>query len=154
MMTKPNHPLAEQYFAELSNAAARLPRAQRTELLAEIRSHLDTGMSEATSESDIRNMLDALGPPEDIVEASAPSNNLQGPSGRLAFGLGIVGLLLAPTLVFGIILGIAAILLGAHARRFLVAETRPTTLANFAIIIGFVAVILPVVMVGLLEATI
>ena len=65
MMTMSNQPLVEQYFAELTKEAGRLPRAQRSELLAEIRSHLDAGVSEANSDADVRNMLDALGEPEE-----------------------------------------------------------------------------------------
>lgn len=155
MMTKPDPSLVEKYFAELSSAAGRLPRAQRTDLLAEIRSHFDVGVSEATSEADIRNMLDALGPPEDIVQAAEPaqSGGQPGPSGRLALGLGILGLIFAPTILIGIALGIVAIVLGAQARRSLRAEGRPMTIATIAMVLGFVDLILPMVMIVLLESS-
>lgn len=155
MMTKQQQPLVEQYFAELTHAASRLPRGQRTELLAEIRSHLDDGLTEATSESDIRNMLDALGSPADIVEAAepTPANGAQGSTGRLALGLGILGLILAPTIVIGIVLGMIAVLLGAQAHRSLRAEAQPTTIATISTVLGFVDIILPVVMILLLEAS-
>ena len=153
MMTMSNQPLVEQYFADLTKAAGRLPRAQRSELLAEIRSHLDAGVSEANSDADVRNMLDALGEPEDIVEAAAPATSRQLPSGRLALGLGLAGLVLTPLLGVGIVLGLAAILFGANARRLLRAEGLPLTIATIAIAVGFVDIVLPIVMIGLLEAS-
>lgn len=156
MMTKSQQPLVEQYFADLTKTAGRLPRGQRTELLAEIRSHLDAGVSEATSEADIRNMLDALGPPADIVEAAAPapSEGQRGPSARLALVLSIVGLLLTPTFVGGVVLGIVAVVVGVQARRSLRAEGESSTvatsavvIATIAIVIGSIAVIAPLIMV-------
>jgi len=72
MMTTSTHPLAADYLRRLERAARMLPRHQRDELVAEIRNHLDAGISPGSSEADVRNLLDDLGPPEAIVEAARP----------------------------------------------------------------------------------
>lgn len=71
-MTTTMHPLAEQYLRHLERAAQHLPRADRDELLAEIRSHLDSGLPAGATEGRARNLLAELGTPEDIVAAAAP----------------------------------------------------------------------------------
>lgn len=51
-----------------------MQRARRTELVAEIRGHIETGLGQeqAAGEAAVRNVLDRLGPPEEIVEAAEP----------------------------------------------------------------------------------
>ena len=71
MMTV-THPLAEDYLRRLERAARVLPRRQREELLAEIRSHLDAGLPPDPTEADVRNLLDELGTPAEIVAAAQP----------------------------------------------------------------------------------
>ncbi len=94
MTTRPQNPLAEEYFVDLRRCAGRLPRQQRIELLAELRTHLDDGVDAAQSDADILNMLDALGTPKDIVDASAPPDTTEGPTGRLALAVSVVALIL------------------------------------------------------------
>ena len=66
--------LVDDYLRRLEHAAAHMPRARRTELLTEIRGHIETALREeqATGEAAVRNVLDRLGPPEEIVEAAEP----------------------------------------------------------------------------------
>src|SRR3712207_8779106 len=47
-------------------------RSRRAELIAEIRGHIETALreEEAAGEAAVRNVLDRLGPPEDIVDRS------------------------------------------------------------------------------------
>jgi len=71
MMTTTS-PLVEDYLARLDRAARALDRAQRAELLAEIRSHVEAGLTATASEADVRNLLDELGTPEEIVAAARP----------------------------------------------------------------------------------
>jgi uncharacterized membrane protein len=71
-MTTTMHPLAEEYLRHLERAAQHLPRADRDELLAEIRSHLDSGLPAGATEGQVRNLLAELGAPEDIAAAAAP----------------------------------------------------------------------------------
>jgi hypothetical protein len=70
MMTT-THPLAADYVRRLDRAAQVLPRRDREDLLAEIRTHLDSGLPPDATEADVRNLLDELGPPENIVAAAA-----------------------------------------------------------------------------------
>jgi uncharacterized membrane protein len=67
------HPLAEDYLRRLDRAAWSLPGPDRIELLAEIRAHLEAGLSPGSTDADVRNLLDELGAPEDIVAAAQVS---------------------------------------------------------------------------------
>ncbi len=66
----------------LERAAAQLPRSRRAELVAEIREHIDDALLEAGAADEVvvRNVLERLGPPEEIVAAAGP---VQRRSGRL-----------------------------------------------------------------------
>jgi hypothetical protein len=72
-MTTTAHPLVEEYLRRLDRSAQVLPSGDRVDLVAEIRSHLDSALDRNASESEIRNLLDRLGEPEDIVAAADPS---------------------------------------------------------------------------------
>ena len=71
-MTTTTHPLAEEYLHRLDRCAKVLPRHEREELTAEIRSHLHLGLKPDASEAEVRNFLDELGEPEGIVAAAEP----------------------------------------------------------------------------------
>lgn len=73
MTTSSLHPLAGQYLERLERAAARVPRARRAELLAEIEAHLADAIPPDASDADALNVLERLGAPEEIVDAEAPS---------------------------------------------------------------------------------
>lgn len=73
-MTVTVHPLGEEYLRRLERAARVLPRGQREELLEEIRSHLEAGLPPDATETQARNVLDALGSPGDIVAAARPDH--------------------------------------------------------------------------------
>ena len=51
-----------------------MQRSRRAELIAEIREHIEAALREedAASEVAVRNVLERLGPPEEIVEAAEP----------------------------------------------------------------------------------
>jgi hypothetical protein len=66
------HPLVDDYVRSLETAARTLPRREREELVAEIRDHLDEALPLEPTEADVRNVLDQLGSPEDIVAAARP----------------------------------------------------------------------------------
>ncbi len=68
------HPLAEDYLRRLNHIARVLPRHERDELVAEIRNHLDSGLPPDATDADVRNLLDQLGPPNDIVAAARPEH--------------------------------------------------------------------------------
>jgi hypothetical protein len=68
--------LVEDYLRRLDTAASSLPPDRRAELVTEIREHIQEGLRHtgATDEVAVRNLLERLGPPEEIVaEASDPS---------------------------------------------------------------------------------
>jgi hypothetical protein len=64
--------LVDAYLTRLADAARVLPPDRRTELVSEIREHIDAWMSGDTGadEPAIRTMLDRLGEPADIVAAA------------------------------------------------------------------------------------
>jgi hypothetical protein len=94
--------LIDDYLRRLEHAAAHMQRARRTELVAEIRGHIETALAQeqATGEAAVRNVLDRLGPPEEIVEAAEPP-----PGDRRAGRLEIVALLALILPVIGWMIG-------------------------------------------------
>jgi uncharacterized membrane protein len=63
--------LVRDYISRLEAAARPLPMERRAELAAEVREHIETALAEAgrRDEVTIRNVLERLGPPEEIVAA-------------------------------------------------------------------------------------
>ena len=82
MTTMHRDPLTDDYLRRLRAAASGLPRARRDELVSEIEEHIDAALREggADDEPAVRNVLERLGPPEEIAAAAGP------PSGRPARG--------------------------------------------------------------------
>jgi uncharacterized membrane protein len=70
--------LVRDYLGRLEVAAAGLPADRRAELAAEVRDHIDAALAETgrSDEVTVRNVLERLGPPEEIVAAEG------GQSGR------------------------------------------------------------------------
>jgi hypothetical protein len=63
--------LVEAYLKELATAAEVLPAERRTELIADMTTHIAEARAEgATSDDDVRAVLQRLGDPADIVAAS------------------------------------------------------------------------------------
>jgi uncharacterized membrane protein len=73
MATMTTDPLVAAYLRRLEVAASGLPPGRRAELIAEIRDHVDEALREAgaADEVAIRNVLERLGPPEEIATAAA-----------------------------------------------------------------------------------
>lgn len=65
--------LVRDYLGRLEAASAVLPADRREELTGEVREHIDTALAEAgrSDEVTVRNILERLGSPEDIVAAEA-----------------------------------------------------------------------------------
>jgi hypothetical protein len=74
MVTMETDRLVDDYLRRLESSAAHLQRSRRSELVAEIREHIEAALREedAASETAVRNVLERLGPPEEIVEAAEP----------------------------------------------------------------------------------
>jgi hypothetical protein len=74
MSSEPLHPLARAYAQRLDRVARGvLPRAQRAELVEEIRAHLAEAAPAGAGEAETRTALDRLGAPEAIVAEAAPN---------------------------------------------------------------------------------
>lgn len=71
-MTNSQHPLVVDYLVRLGVETRRLPQDQARELLADIEEHLSAGLAEDASEADVRNTLDRLGTPAEVVDAAMP----------------------------------------------------------------------------------
>jgi uncharacterized membrane protein len=96
MNTTDTDRLIGDYLRRLEHAAAHLPPTRRAELVADIRGHIDTALRQepATGEAAVRNVLDRLGPPEDIVEAArAPTPDADRRAGRLEIAA-LIGLVI------------------------------------------------------------
>ena len=65
--------LVRDYLGRLEAAATVLPVNRREELAAEVREHINAALADAgrTDEATVRNVLERLGPPEEIVAAEA-----------------------------------------------------------------------------------
>ena len=107
MHTMETDRLIDDYLRRLEHAASHMQRARRTELVAEIRGHIETALAQeqATGEAAVRNVLDRLGPPEEIVEAAEPPPGDRH-AGRLEIGallaliLPVIGWMIGTILVF------------------------------------------------------
>jgi hypothetical protein len=70
------HPdrLVADYLRRLEIAAAPLPASRRADLVAEIRAHIDEALrvDGVVDEIAVRNVLERLGPPEEIAAAAGP----------------------------------------------------------------------------------
>ncbi|HET6741710.1 MAG TPA: hypothetical protein VFH76_22360 [Kribbella sp.] len=63
--------LVDAYLKYLTKAAEPLPESRRTDLLADVTSHIaEARAAGATSEDDVRRMLQQLGDPDELVAAS------------------------------------------------------------------------------------
>ncbi len=153
MTNQPRPPVVDEYLAELERAAERLPHDRRQELLADLTAHVDAGTTESESEADLRNMLDALGTPADIVAASLPDQIVQPdtvPTGRLALTFGILALVLVPLPLLGLFsipMGITAILLGLRARGRLRSAGLSTSPATAGVVAGSLAILIPALLI-------
>jgi HAAS domain-containing protein len=63
--------LVHDYLGRLDAAAGSLPPSRRAELAGEVRQHIEMALAEAggRDEVTVRNVLDRLGPPDEIVDA-------------------------------------------------------------------------------------
>lgn len=86
--------LVRDYLGRLDAAAGSLPLSRRSELTGEVRQHIEMALTEAGARDEVtvRNVLDRLGPPDEIVDAergadgSAPVWFPGQPTARSAWG--------------------------------------------------------------------
>ncbi len=73
MTTAARHPLVEDYLKRLWTEAARLPVDQARELVADIDEHLLAALPHDASEAEVRNVLERLGSPSELVAEAGGS---------------------------------------------------------------------------------
>jgi len=80
--------LVNEYLARLEQLAADLPTDRRSELVGEVREHIEFALADAdrVDEATVRNVLDRLGTPDEIVaaEMDGPTTATVASSGSLA----------------------------------------------------------------------
>jgi hypothetical protein len=83
--------LAADYLRRLDAAATALPAARRSELAAEVREHIDAAVADAgrSDELTMRNVLERLGPPEEIALEAARSEAPAALSGGVPSARGV-----------------------------------------------------------------
>ena len=114
MTTMHRDPLTDGYLRRLRAAASGLPRERRDELLAEIEEHIDAALREggAHDEVAVRNVLERLGPPEEIAAAAGPPSGVR-TRGRLEMAALIVLSVGAVLPVFGYLIGAGLVISSA-----------------------------------------
>ena len=148
-------PLADDYLRRLDAAASALPAHRREELVSEIGDHLQEALrrAPASDETAVRNMLERLGPPEEIAAAATdatPPDQLVG-AFRETNGSAIVSVVLG-VLWFAGIGSLLALVFGYRARREIknsAGSQKGSGLATAGIILGWIGIaILAIVVVG------
>jgi hypothetical protein len=139
-------PLVDDYLRRLDAAASALPAHRREELVSEIRDHLQEALRQApaSDEAAVRNLLERLGPPDEIVSAAAdqvPPGHLVAPY-RETNGSAIVSVVLG-VLWFAGIGSVLALVFGYRARREIKnsgGSQKGSTLATVGIILGWIGI--------------
>lgn len=70
MMTMLDHPLVRDYLDRLHQETVRLPVPEGRELEANIREHLAEALGERADETTVRDTIDRLGDPAELVDAA------------------------------------------------------------------------------------
>jgi hypothetical protein len=141
-------PLVDDYLRRLDGAASTLPADQRDELVSEIRDHLQEALRQAPpgDQAAVRNALERLGSPEEIVAAAAdPTPGQPGqPAGAdsQVNALAIASVAVA-VLWFAGLGAVLALIFGYRARRQIKDSAGRQTgsgLATAGVILGWIGV--------------
>lgn len=145
-MTVHADPLVDDYLRRLAAAASVLPPHRRDELISEIRDHLQEALRQAPADDEaaVRNMLERLGPPEEIVSAATEPTS----PGQLAAPFRETSSSAIASLLLGVLwLGgagsVLALVFGYHARRAIknsAGTQKGSGLAAAGIILGWIGV--------------
>jgi uncharacterized membrane protein len=139
-------PLVDDYLRRLDAAASALPAHRRDELISQIRDHFQEALRQApaTDEAAVRNVLERLGSPEEIVAAandSSPPDQLAAPSSEIN-GFALLSVLAAVLWIAG--LGaVLALVFGYRARweiRRSAGKQKGSGLATAGIILGWIGI--------------
>jgi Domain of unknown function (DUF4190) len=138
--------LVEDYLRRLDAAASTLPPDRRAELVSEIREHLQEGLrqSETNDEVSVRNLLERIGPPEEIVAEAAdplPPIDMAVPPPETN-SAAVASVVLGALWLLGIG-SVLALIFGYRARREIKSSQPPQTgagLATAGIVLGWVGI--------------
>jgi hypothetical protein len=137
--------IVDDYLHRLDVAASALPAHRREELTSEIRDHIQEALRQipAGDETAMRNMLERLGTPEEIVAAAGPP---PGPPGDFSQvnGFAIASVLAAVLWLAGIG-AVLALIFGYRARAQINSSAGTQTgsgLAAAGIILGWIGVMI------------
>lgn len=132
MMTALDHPLVQDYLRRLHTETARLPVPEGRELQMQIREHLSEALPDEPTESQVRDVLDRLGEPTDLVDAAGgvdPSSGAaletqpDNPWREVGALVGLVGAtLLFFLLPINLLLWVGGLVLLVLSRRWTVAD--------------------------------
>ncbi|MFK5634134.1 MULTISPECIES: hypothetical protein [unclassified Ornithinimicrobium] len=86
MMTALDHPLVVDYLHRLHLETVRLPVLEAHELETDIRSHLGAALGDAPTEAEVRQTIDRLGTPTELVEAAGGGDTSPDPAAWAAAG--------------------------------------------------------------------
>ena len=100
------HPLAAEWLDRLRAAAGRLPASERADLVSEIEAHLAESIPPGASEAQVRDALDRLGDPDEIVAEAAGAPELRSGRGTQEWVAVILLLVGGFALVVGWIVGV------------------------------------------------
>ncbi|WP_066582778.1 HAAS signaling domain-containing protein [Cellulomonas timonensis] len=88
-MTAPHLPLVEAYLEDLDRALAGIDPAERADVVASIREHVDESLGEAPTSEDVQDVLRRLGPVERIArEADVAGPALLSPTATVPHRVG------------------------------------------------------------------
>jgi uncharacterized membrane protein len=137
-------PLVDDYLRRLDAAASALPAHQRDELVSQIRDHLQEALRQTPpgDTAAVRNVLERLGPPEEIAAAADQPPGQPGAAPSQTNGLAIAALLLA-VLWFAGIGAVLALVFGYRARSEINNSAGRQTgsgLATAGIILGWIGI--------------
>ena len=145
--------LVNDYLGRLNAAAGSLPAGRRAELAGEVRQHIEMALTEAggRDEVTVRNVLDRLGPPDEIVDAerepdgTSPGRTIPMPGSPARSGWGGTEIAAILLLTLGsVFLPIIGPLIGLI---FVWASTQwSTRQKSIATAIVFVLAMLPIIM--------
>lgn len=150
-------PIVRDYLARLDDAAERLPAGRRGELVAEVREHIESALAAqaTTDEATVRNILDRLGTPDEIVAAeidtvdgAAPASGGPGAADRERSGIGLVEVLALLLVTVGAFL---VPILGPVAGMMLVWLSRVWSTRQKLVVSGIAVAIVVLPIVGLLS---
>jgi hypothetical protein len=138
-------PLVDDYLRRLDTAASTLPPDERDELVSEIRDHLQEALRQTPpgDQAAVRNALERLGSPDEIVAAAAdPAPAQPAGVGSQVNVLAIASVVVA-VLWFAGLGAVLALVFGYRARRQIKDSTGSQTgsgLATAGIILGWIGI--------------